>query len=79
MIYILAGLLVSTIFTFGVMFVSEKRAGLAAITTSINSMVGMTVTASAVHSILTSGSYYPIIFYALGIGIGTYAATKLRS
>lgn len=73
MTYLLAGLLVSLIGTFGVRFIADKQNVAAAVAGWLSMFVSLYVILDIMQSL---GGVWSISLYATGFAIGTYVASS---
>ena len=77
-LYFLAGIIIDFLFTLYVRFVAEKKAFFAALFTGINAFINFFVFYDVLSRLQGQKSIIGIACYALGIGVGTFLAMKLK-
>lgn len=77
-IYFLAGVLQNIIFTLNVRYVAREKIFPAVLCSFLTVIVGMTVFYNIITRLGNQRGIIAIIIYALGIGVGTFLAMKLK-
>ena len=78
-IYFLAGLLQDFILTLNLRFIAKDKVIPAAISSFIVTIITLLVIYNILTQLETQKTIIAIIVYALGIGVGTFLAMKVKS